>query len=425
MMGKKKILILGAKGFSKVDCYDWNERNFPNIPDYDIVIINVLSLTRDLDERFVQSDIKDGLCDLLDSKGILFAIGSPRERITPFSEFNYSWCPVPIEIINKSGTSFKFEDATFKDYFKNVKKYPYCFEIADDSEDIKYFSYNSVKNRYGKYLACKIKYKKYRIIKKPISSTGYGGTKKILQEIHDSGDFYFLPCPTEINDKEAINFILENFLNIYKKTPPPEWTYLIEVPGLSKIQKNIETNLQKIKKISEKNSKLREKESDLTSYRELLYSTGTELEEIVKKVFTKLGYKPKPPKYKEEYIVVYDNKVGIIECKGNEKSIKRSDFRQLFENTKEYELDGKVEHKGILIGNAWRLKPLEEINKSGTPIFPKGRDGVIEISTKHDIALLSTIDLFKVFRKFLEGDIRADDIMKKIFSAKGVVDFNK
>ena len=424
-MENKRILILGAKGFSKVDCYDWNERNFPNIPDYDIVIINVLSLTRDLEERFVQSDIKYSLYDLLDSKGILIAIGSPKKLITLYKESNYSWCPAPLKIINESGTSFEFEDATFKDYFKNVKKYPYCFEIADDSEDIKYFIYNSVKNRYGKYLACKIKYKKYGIIEKSISSTGYDGTKKVLKEIHESGDFYFLPCPTEINDKEAINFILEKFLDVYKKTPPPEWIYSIEVPGLNEIQKNIETNLQRIKQISEKNEKLREKESELTSYRELLYGTGTELEEIVKKVFTELGYKPKPAIYKEEYIVEYDKKVGIIECKGNEKSIKRSDFRQLFENTKEYELDGKVEHKGILIGNAWRLKPLEERNKSGTPVFPKGKDGVIDIATRHDIALLSAIDFFNVFCQFLEGKIKAKDIMEKIFNAKGVVDFNK
>jgi len=233
-----------------------------------------------------------------------------------------------------------------------------------------------------------------------------------------------LPCPTDISDIEAINFILKTFFNVHQKTPPPEWTNLIEVTGLGRIQKDIKSHLEKINQLSRANDNLLIKESKLVSYKELLYETGNALEEIVKKVFTMLAYKPKPPRYKEEYIVEYDKKVGIIECKGNEKSIKRADFRQLLEHTKEYELDGKVEHKGILIGNAWRLKPLNERNRSGTPIFPKGRDGVVDIATRHDIALVSTIDLFNVFCKFLDGKIKGKDIMEKIFSAKGVVSFD-
>lgn len=419
-MGNKKILIIGAKDFPKASCYDWGEKelNNINIPDYDVAIVNLVSLPNNILEFHLQEKINEGIETLLDTGGSLVAIGCPEtnikvctiaypsKRVT--SQSNYMWCPIPIKIKNESGTSFKFEDETFKEYFKNVKKWKYCFNIPSHYRDenvglgISHF----VRNRYGKYLGGVINY--------------------FIPEVRwKSGDFIFLPYPTEISDIEAINFILEKYFKIYQKTPLPDWTKSIQVPGLDEIRQCIEANLEKIKKLSDENEILREKKFELLSYIELLYETGTALEKIVRNVLTLLEYKPIPPNYKEEYIIKYNKKIGVIECKGNEKSIKRDDFRQLLEHTKEYELDGKFEAKGILIGNAWRLRPLEERDKSGTVIFPKGKDGVTKIAERHDIALVSTIDLFKVFCRFLEGKIKGKEIMKKIFSSKGIVKFDK
>ena len=133
------------------------------------------------------------------------------------------------------------------------------------------------------------------------------------------------------------------------------------------------------------------------------------------------GYKPKPPKYEEEYTIEFNNKIGIIECKGNKKSIKRDDFRQLLDYHKEYQIDFEGEHKGILVGNAWRLMPIEERNKNSSPIFP---DNVIQIAKKNGFALLSTIDLFDGTCKFLEKKLKGKDIVERIFNAKGVVSFD-
>lgn len=410
-MENKNILILGAKDFPKIHCYYWNDKKFPNIPDFAFVILNVVSLSNSVIEKSIQEKINNGLKELLISGGDLVAIGCPKKNIETFKIYqgkrykdyqnNYLWCPLPVEIVNESGTSFVFEDRAFEDYFKKVKKWTYYFDVGSSYKDAIVCVDNFVKNRYGKYLAGRI---------------------YLAASRWKFGDFYFLPCPTEISDIDAINFILEKFCGIYQKTPPPEWTKSIEVPGLRNIQINIENSLELITQLSEENDEFKEKESELVSYRELLYETGTALEIIIRKVFTVLGYKPKPPFYKEEYVIGYEKKVGIIECKGNEKSIKRKDFRQLLDYLKEYEIDYENNHKGILIGNAWRLKLLEERGKNETPIFP---NDVIGIATKQEIALVSTIDLFNVFCKFLEGKIKAKDIVKKIFSAKGVVNFDK
>jgi hypothetical protein len=427
-MEDKRVLILGAKGFSKLNCYDWNEASIPNIPDYDIVFISVQSLTNNLKQRFVQNQLKKDLLELLETNGILVALGCEQDLITSFKESNYSWCPIPIVITNKSGTYIAHEDSTFKEYFENVKKYSYYFEIPKNSLDGEYlYEYivtNSVKNRHGKYIAAKMKFLRYKVKKVPRSPTGYNGTKTELTGKHESGEFIFLPSPTEITDVEAINVILNKYFNIYQKTLPPDFTLSIEVPGLSAVREKIENNLKDIDRLSQENKALREKEAELIRYIELIYETGIPLEEIVKIIFTDLGYKPKPPLFKEEFIVQFKDKTGIIECKGNNKSIKRDDFRQILEYTKEYEIDGRLEHKGILIGNAWRLLPIQERNKSGTPIFPTGKDGITDIAAKHDIALVSAVDLFDVFLKYLEGEMAAEDIMNKIFSAKGMVNFN-
>ena len=86
MMGNKKILILGAKGFTKVHCHDWDDENLPNIPDYNNVIINVVSLTKKIPtESPIQSDIRKGVDALLDTNGTLIAIGCPAQR-TPIYE---------------------------------------------------------------------------------------------------------------------------------------------------------------------------------------------------------------------------------------------------------------------------------------------------------------------------------------------------
>lgn len=410
-MENKNILILGAKDFAKIHCYYWNDKIFPNIPDFAFVILNMVSLSNSVIEESIQAKINKGLETLLKSGGNLVAIGCPEKSIETFKIYqgkrykdyqnNYLWCPLPVKIVNESGTSFVFEDRAFEDYFKKVKKWTYYFDVGESYEDAIVGVNSLVKNRYGKYLAGRI---------------------YLAASRWQYGDFYFLPCPTEISDIDAINFILEKFCGVYQKTPPPEWTKSIEVPGLRNIQINIENNLELITQLSEENDEFKEKESELLSYRELLYETGTPLEDIIRKVFTILGYEPKPPFYKEEYVIGHEKKVGIIECKGNEKSIKRNDFRQLLDYLKEYEIDYERNHKGILIGNAWRLKPLEERDRSETPIFP---NDVIRIATKQEIALVSTIDLFNVFCKFLERRIKAKDIVKKIFNAKGVVNFDK
>jgi len=452
-MREKKILIIGAKDFHFVSCYDWGGGDLPNIPDYDVVILNVVSLTENLSSiNFnILDDINLALLKLLDSKGALYAVACPLKRVLalktlrlPLKEEtkenkseidNYQWSPIPLEINNEEGDTVEIKDESFKDYFQHVKKWHFTVKPAitslpnrafgDYDQDLIIANIETsnvimdkiATDRRGRAIAAKFYYER-KIIGKLTASEPDESAIALK-----SGDFILLPLPTEINDIEAINYILEKCLGVFQRIPPLPWAKAIPVPGLNEIESKLEKIENKISALNEEKSEFEEQKTELESYRALLYESGIPLEIIVRKVFTELRYAPKPPKLGEEYIIEFNNTIGVIECKGVNKSISRRDFRQLFERVKEYETKFNLIVKGILIANAWRnIKP-EKRDTKEKPIFPAGEDGVIEIAERHHIALVNTIDLFNTFCKFLDKKIKPREILETIFQADGIVKF--
>jgi len=463
-MREKKILILGAKDFHFVSCYDWGDKDLPNIniPDYDIVIVNVVSLTKNLSFINVGTleNIKSELIKLLVSNGELYAIACPIKKEpkqkTKWTQIdtnksraehterlfidNYMWSPIPLNIINKKGDTInEIEDELFKDYFKNFKEWSFVIKIKATSapEDAIRYCYEEdvgpfkiltsktemvkiAKNRMREAIAAKFYYQ-FAVQVDVSSEKPYS-----IKTTKKSGDFILLPLLTEINDREAINFILEKCLGVVQRTPPPPWAKPIPVPGLKEVELNLEEIENDIDELNKKKIELKQQEAELASYKELLYETGIPLEEIVRKVFTELGFPPKTAKFGEEYIIEFNNTIGIIECKGITRSISRRDFRQLLDYVRNYETEPNLSNlkvKGILIANAWRnLKP-EERGAKNKPIFPAGKDGVIERAERHHIALVNTVELFNIFCKFLDGKIEPRKILETIFKADGIVKF--
>ena len=447
-MRKKKILILGAKGFPSVTCYDWGDEDLPNIADYDVVIINVVSLTEKLHSfnSNALNNISSSLLKLLDSKGTLYAIacllitkeitipkfnsqGNLNEEKTVLEMINnYMWSPIPLEVNNEKGDTIEIKYEQFKDYFKHLKEWYFTVKPAISGAPKEAFNYGDyisksvtimdeiAIDRRGRAIAAKFCYA-LRIDEIINSSTSK------IKKVSESGDFILLPQPTEINDVEAINFILEKCLGVFQKTPSPDWAKAIPFPGLNEIESKLEKIENKINALNKEKSEFEGQKKELASYRELLYETGTMLEEIVRKVFTELEYPTEPDKLGEEYVIKFNNTIGIIECKGVTKSISRRDFRQLLERKVEYETRLNINAKGILIANAWRDLNPEERDTQDKPIFPAGEDGVIEIAERNHIALINTIDLFNIFCKFLDKKIKAKEIVETIFKADGIVKF--
>ncbi|CAG9233760.1 hypothetical protein BGLA2_610036 [Burkholderia gladioli] len=117
----------------------------------------------------------------------------------------------------------------------------------------------------------------------------------------------------------------------------------------------------------------------------------------------------------------WNNSVFLAECKGVSKSISLANLRQVQDYVLKYEEDENSKGKGILFGNAWRGLPPAERDTKDRPIFPPN---VIERAQQFGVSLVSTLDLYRAFSRFLSGEVSPQAILSVITEANGVADFS-
>ena len=160
--------------------------------------------------------------------------------------------------------------------------------------------------------------------------------------------------------------------------------------------------------------------ADLQKYKGLLYETGPTLQELVKLTFKNLGAEIESSPVTDEFIVNIGGKKALIEVKGNTKSITKADLGQLITDLGEYLKATEEDIGGILIGNAWRLEPIEARDKHDKPIFSQA---VVKIAENRNLGLLLTTELFRAYCEVLEKPDLQEDILKKIIEDNGVIKF--
>ncbi|HBA45901.1 TPA: hypothetical protein DCZ09_02410 [Candidatus Nomurabacteria bacterium] len=182
------------------------------------------------------------------------------------------------------------------------------------------------------------------------------------------------------------------------KTLPPLWVLHEKYSSKKEvnIQKNINSNVEKIKKIENDNKKLQSELLEEQGLKDLLYEQGKPLENAVIKALEILGFKAENYDDGEleldQIITSPEGYRYIGECEGkNEKDIDITKFRQLLESLNaDFDREG-VEEKafGILFGNAQRLtEPQSRI----LDFTQKCKTG----ANREKIALVKTADLFNV-----------------------------
>src|SRR4030042_2386485 len=149
-MPKHEILVIGSKDQHRANCVDWLEP-FPNIEEYDSIIINMQSLTQKNYDQ-VQSKIKemqDSIRTFIYPCREVFCIidnlirpsprpippGEPHPKsINPFyvSPTNYDWLParINLDIEKKGGHYISLRNSRFKDYFELIHEWRYEIDFA-------------------------------------------------------------------------------------------------------------------------------------------------------------------------------------------------------------------------------------------------------------------------------------------------------
>ncbi len=235
------------------------------------------------------------------------------------------------------------------------------------------------------------------------------------------GRFIVLPWLEDIDDRRAVNLLLEDMLELPQETLPPEWADTVPMPLIGGLRSDIEQRRKSITQLEKEIEERLKEIADLEVFKKLLYVGGHELESLFAKCLEMCGATISEARYSdEEFVLEYKGEIYLIECKGVAKSIARAHVVQLLGYLSKFEENEGRSGKGILFGNGWKDLPPSERNLKDSVIFP---DNVVKSATSNDIALVSSVGFFQLFCRFLAGEVTGDAILDHITSAVGVVTF--
>lgn len=436
-----KVLVIGSTNHNGVTVAGWEDAEFPNVADFELVVIDTTSLTSLLESSWESASferetknrllklsanmrsIKKGLADLLYSEGKTIAICSPYLKIGGLIN-NYGWCPFSLNITNEKGDTINVIDEHFSYYFKHVRGWDFCFQgiggisdfinnLYDDrpSISIKPHIRSIAENRYRKAIAAELSYDVYSYNK------GDRYSRPGKNHIGSSSSIYCLPPPTQVSTTVVINHILKEEAHIEQITPPPKRIDEILLPEEGAIKQSVKERLAKINKLKAEISDFEKLMEEKTRFKQLLYETGTPLEDICKLTFRQFGCEIADSA--EDFALQIGDKEAIVEVKGRDGVIPRKDGSQLATNRRNYVVEkgkGIREVKAILLGNPHRSQFPLKARATKEQFAPH----LVKDSETEEMALVTTVELFNTYCAFLEGNITSEEIMNRLFSGIGV-----
>jgi len=82
-----------------------------------------------------------------------------------------------------------------------------------------------------------------------------------------------LPLLSDLEDREAITIILKDLTGAPQASEPPSWAKNIEMPGIAKLDKEIQVNKRKIKYMKKVIRNLEDSKMELEQYKTILYTS--------------------------------------------------------------------------------------------------------------------------------------------------------
>ena len=180
------------------------------------------------------------------------------------------------------------------------------------------------------------------------------------------------------------------------------------------------TEITHLGEISERIKTIESSLAELQKHKGLLYYTGVTLQELVRSTLENLGVQTEPSAVTDEFIIKLGHNRALVEVKGNTKSVVKDDLSQLIADLLVHHKTTGEDIHGLLIGNAWRLLPLDQRGGHNKPIFTQE---VLKIAADSSIGLLSTTELFNAFCRAVEKPTQREEIVNKIVCGTGEITF--
>jgi len=412
-----KILVIGSKDHNRADCVDWLQP-FPNIEEYDSIIIDMQSLTQRIYDKIQTTvhAIKESINTVLNTNREVFCIMdkliTPSPTRSPpgapvfkpirvgYVSTNYDWLPIGIDVsCQKTGSSIIMYDTRFAKYLELIDRWNFEIDFSPRTaiEFVATFSYSIqpiAMNKSQKTIAGSVK------------RTSLDG--KVLMG-HEKGAIHLLPPPTKVANSQAIELILDLIIGGETKIVQP-WRKDVDVPEERELEKQIESKVKGIKGIQRGISQLRSEIQEWDSYRDLLTATGDDLENIVQKALARIDIrtgkteKGFPADLISKEVAV--ETTGIKGCVGvsSEKVNQTGRFKESY-------------HKGekiVLIANTHMDLP------------PEDRKGKIDFSQEAkkyfeslSVCCLTTVTLFQLWKDVVTGNRDSKIVKAKILKKNG------
>lgn len=413
----KKAVLVGAHRYDHVKCIDWHELLDENILDFHIVVLYMPTLNRDGAEEIggeIQFRIQQKLAEFLSTNGDIFVLGGEAAS----DNQPFFWCPMPLMQLRRKGDTIDLKDKEFPELLGKLKSWESIYQqhphgnshilnlaLAGGRANLQFGCEAHATNRAGEIIAGKWL----------CFSRKQNGGEHIWP-----GSITTLPYFRDQEERQIVAAALTDILGIQQREGAPEWLDRISMESVRPIDERIlrlEEDVAKLKAEVNKESVVK---AGIEHYKRLLYVSSFELEDLVAECLSRLGAEIRPARYsQEEFVMHWNSGVYLAECKGVSKSISMAHLRQVQDYVLKYEEDEGVDGKGILFGNAWRELHPDQRDTNDRPIFP---NNVVARAKQFGISLVSTVDLFHAFDRFLTNELTADQVLKWMVSANGVAD---
>ena len=420
-MQKPKILVIGSKGHSRAECFDWLEP-FPNIEEHDSIIVNMQSLNQKTYDK-IQNKIKEmqeSIITIITTGREIFCVinklmyPSPPPRrpgevfskgISPGYIFptNYDWLPAGIHFDSrKMGSYISVFNDRFKSYFELVHRWG--FEISFGSGTAPETGYHFLNllssiavNKSQKVVAGSL----HRIEDR----------KKAL-EGEKVGVVHLLPPPKEADVFQGIERLIDLVVGAESKIIAP-WRQQIEVPNERALKEKADKKVDDIKKIQEEISQLQRQIKSWDSYRDLMAETGEPLENIVQKTLHDLGIETR--KAEKGFPADLLNKEVAVEITGIRGSV-GADSNKVAQLGRYMQNFRKQHEKIVFIANTY------------IDISPKERKGKMSFSPEMrkyfeslSVSFLTTQTLFDLWKDVMLGKKEQKHVREGILTTIGEV----
>lgn len=416
-MQKHRILVIGSKDHKRADCVNWLEP-FPNIEEFDSIIIDMQSLNQETYDKIVDRirDMFDSISTILDTGREIFCIlnsiltpspppiipGKPRFKSIIFNvapPINYDWLPARLDLDNKkSGDFISLQNPRFNDYFKLIHKW--VFEISLFADSVRQTPYNYLNliepiafNKSEKIIAGSL----HRIIDR----------KKMLNG-ERFGLVHLLPPTDKDLMFQAIECIIDVIMGTEGKVVP-SWRKDIDIPLDHELKNRVEKKIGEMKKIQGEIETLQQQIQSYDCYRDLLTETGKPLERIVQKTLEDIGIATKQTElgYPADLI----NNETAIEITGIKGCI-GVDSGKVTQTNRYIQNFRKHNEKVVLVVNTYRdIEPKDRKGKMNfTPEMKKYLESL-------SISYFTTYSLYELWKDVILGKKTKEQVKGRILNA--------